>query len=188
MKKEFSDLTSKSVILKTDQSYKINIPKEYKPSYEIIKPKEENKQKVKEEQNITYSDKTPENNIKKTTEIKSIIKKQNILPKVNKNISQNETRISDIDTQTNKNIYIKTETKYQPKEEKKIFTQRNKKTETIKSTSEEKKDLKKKVNKNEPNFIKTNNITTIQIQKKVKVPKINTNLIQSNSGVNNVLK
>ena len=43
------------------------------------------------------------------------------------------------------------------------------------------------MNKNEPNIIKTNNITTIQIQKKVKVPKINTNLIQSNSGVNNVL-
>ena len=148
---------------------KINIPKEYKPSYEIIKQKEENKQKVKEEQNITvkkYSDKTPENNIKKTTEIKSIIKTQNILPKVNKNISQNETRISDLDTQTNKNIYIKTETKYQPKEEKKIFIQQNKKTETIKSTSEEKKDLKKTVNKNEPNIIKTNNITTIQIQKK----------------------
>jgi hypothetical protein len=65
-----------------------------------------------------YSDKTPENNnIKKTTEVKTIIKKQNVLPLVHKNISQ--PKISDLNTQTNKNIYIKTETKYQPKEEKK---------------------------------------------------------------------
>jgi hypothetical protein len=38
------------MILKTDQSYKINMPKDYKPTYQFIKPKEEVHQKVKEEQ------------------------------------------------------------------------------------------------------------------------------------------
>ena len=87
------------------------------------------------------------------------------MPKVNKNISQPETKVSDIDIQ-NKNIYIKTEVKYQPKEEKKIFIQPNKKIETIKSTSEENKDLKKTVKKDEQNVIRKNNIATIQIYKK----------------------